>query len=755
MEDVVSFKNVNKSDIPIVGGKGANLGELTKIGAPVPPGFIVTSEAYYNAILNAGVLDRIKGTLFNLNVEDPVALERKAQICQDEIRNMQMPALLGQKIISSYQKLSKHKNPLVAVRSSATAEDLPDASFAGQQATFLNVKGEKELIKSVLNAWASLFEARAIFYRVQKNFDHFKVKIAVPIQIMVQSQTSGVMFTADPVTNDKKIIVIEAVWGLGEMIVSGQVTPDHFEVEKGTFEIKNKSIQKQTKQMIKSAKNNKIITVSKAYQNVQKLPDEKIKQLAKIGKKIEDHYFAPQDIEWAYFDKDLYIVQTRPITTLGNKQADSKEASRMEIAHKAAIILEGSPASPLIASGPVVIVRSKKELQKVKKGDVLVAQMTSPDYVPAMRRAVAVVTDRGGRTSHAAIVSRELGIASVVGTQNATQKLKEGMVVTVDGSKGVVYKGSFANKKDQVLKSTQEKKWETKKTATKLYVNLAEPELAGQIAARNVDGIGLLRAEFVLAQIGKHPKKFINENKQEEFINILAQNLEKFAKAFGKRPVIYRASDLKTNEYRNLLGGTQFEPEEANPMLGYRGAYRYLHDPDTFKLELEAIKKVREKYANLHLMVPFVRSPQELKAVRQMVENANLFEDKSFKFWMMAELPVNVISLEEFIKIGIDGVSIGSNDLTMLILGTDRDNEEVSGEFNEMDPAVLWALEKVVKTCAQHNITCSICGQAPSIYPELTQKLVNWGITSISVNPDRIEETRQIIYQAETGLLKK
>lgn len=751
MENVVWFKEVGRQDIKYVGGKGANLGELYNLQIPVPNGFIVTAQAYQQTVAQAGALDRIKGILFNLDVENPASLETKARQCQKEILEVKFSKDLKNSIGSFYRKLSAKKQAYVAVRSSATAEDLPDASFAGQQATFLNIRGEKELLEAIVKCWASLFEPRAIFYRVHMKFDHFKVAIAVPVQLMVASQTSGVMFTVDPVGNNKDLIIIEAIFGLGELIVGGQVTPDHYEVDKSNFQITVKNIIAQQKQLVRARHQNQQISVSRPYQKKQKLSDEKIIELAKIGAKIEKHYFFPQDIEWAYKDGGLYIVQTRPVTTLRSRKSEVKDQT---IRHP---ILQGAPASPVIATGPVVIIHSPKELGKIKKGDVLVTEMTNPDYVPAMKKAVAIVTNLGGRTSHAAIVSRELGIACVVGTQVATKKLKDGMIVTVDGAKGLIFKGQIAAGRKQLAQGRTAKQGPTlyKKTATHLYVNLAEPELAAQIAAKNVDGIGLLRAEFILAQIGTHPKKFIEEKRQDYFIEELAKNLTIFTKSFGTRPVIYRATDLKSNEYRNLKGGDRYEPKEPNPMLGYRGAYRYIKDPDVFKLELEAIRIVRQKHSNLHLMIPFVRSVGELESVKNLVTQAGLFKDHKFKFWMMAEIPVNVIMLEDFIEVGIDGVSIGSNDLTMLILGTDRDNEEVASEFNELNPAVLWALEKIVKIANKYNITCSICGQAPSIYPQLTEKLVSWGITSISVNPDVIDATREIIYQAEHKLISK
>lgn len=747
MKNVVWFKDIDKNDLELVGGKGANLGELVKINTPVPDGFVVTSNAYFENINSSGAVDRLKGYLFGLNVDDPVNLAQKAQACQDEIKKIKLTNELEREIETFYKKLSGKKDVYVAVRSSATAEDLPGASFAGQQATFLNIKSKDRLKKAVLNAWASLFEARAIFYRIQKKFDHFKIGIAIPVQKMVQSEVSGVMFTIDPIRNDKNKIIIEAVWGLGELIVSGQVTPDHYEIDKKTFRLIDKKIVSQDKQLVRNSIGNKLLPVSKEFRKFQKLPDEKILELARLGYLIEKHYFFPQDIEWAYEKGKLYIVQTRPVTTIDQKINNYKQPIIIN-----QVLLSGSPASPKMATGKVVVIKNAKELFKVQSGDVLVAPMTSPDFVTAMRRACAIVTERGGRTSHAAIVSRELGIACVVGCPNATTILKNGMIVTVDGLTGQVYKGQLLGfKKNQ--EAAQNKKQHIPKTATKLYVNIAEPHLASQISAKNVDGVGLLRAEFMLAKIGTHPKKVIKEGNKSRFIEELSSDIAVFCRAFGQRPVIYRSSDLKTNEYRNLKGGENYEPKEENPMLGFRGAFRYIKDPDIFKMELEAIKKVRHNHPNLHLMVPFVRTIQELAAVKDLISESSLTEDRGFKLWMMVEIPSNVIMLEEFIKIGLDGVSIGSNDLTQLILGTDRDNPEVSSEFYELDPSLLWAYEHTIKTCIKHNITSSICGQAPSMYPDLVEKLVSWGITSISVNPDKIENTRQYIYEAEHKLI--
>src|SRR3989344_3601451 len=702
---VVWFKDVDKNDIALVGGNGANLGEMTKSDFPVPQGFIVTAQAYYQFINENDLSQKIKDILEKVNYEDSNDLNRASKETKDLIIQGNLSEQLKNDVINSYKKLiEEYGGELVAVRSSATAEDLPNASFAGQQETFLNVKGEENLLTKLKETWASLFDARAIFYRHENNFDHFKIGIAIPVQKMIESETSGIMFTLDPVTNDKSKIVIEAIFGLGELIVRGAVTPDHYEVAKDSMEIINKKISPQIVQLIKDGDVDKEVQIDPDKGNLQKITDEQILQLAVLGKKLEEHYRFPQDSEWAIEKDKIYLVQTRPITTIKSNNKTESTAEQINLK----LILKGDPASPGIACGPVKILQNAREIDRVVKGDVLVAPQTNPDFVPAMKKAVAIITDKGGRTSHAAIVSREIGIPAVVGTGEATVKLTEGMEVTVNGTTGEIYEGHY-EKKENTKKIDQ-----NIQTKTKVYVNLGEPEFADKTAKRHVDGVGLLRAEFMMAGIGRHPKKFIAQGQKDVFIEKLADGLEKFCKAFNPRPVVYRASDFKTNEYRNLEGGGEFEPEESNPMLGYRGAFRYINDPEIFKLELEAIKKVRneKQLKNLWLMIPFVRTVDELVRVKEILESSGLKRSSDFKLWMMVEIPSNVVLLEDFIKVGIDGVSVGSNDLTMLILGTDRDNNLVAKEFNEEDQAILWALERVVKTARENNITSSLCGQA-------------------------------------------
>jgi len=763
------FSEVGKEDVPLVGGKGANLGEMYNLGIPVPPGFIVSSSAYFHFIEVNNLRKQIEEFLKITDKNRPESYTAASEKIIKLLSSSPIPKEISQPAMLAYLKLGGiFKNTLVAVRSSATAEDLPEASFAGQQRTFLNVKGEANVVKAIRECWASLFEPRAIFYREEKGFDHFKVGLAIPVQKMIQSAVSGVMFTCDPVTGEKNRIVVDAVYGLGDYIVQGTVTPDHFVVDKNDFKILQKFISTQKIQLIKKDGVTRKYLVPKSRQNKQKMTDDEVIRVAKIGDRLHKHYFFPQDAEFAIDKKrKIFLVQTRPVTTLkemakfseSSPEAKEEKSAKKEIGEKK-IILTGSAASPGLGWGKVVIVNSKKEIGKVEQGDILVTSMTTPDFVPAMKKVSAIVTDKGGLTSHAAIVSRELGVPCVVGTEKATKLLKNNQAITVDGTHGKVYLGGLTSKSkiiEPVNINLSHKETQMLKTATKIYVNLADYSLAEEVAKKNVEGIGLLRAEFIMAEIGVHPKKIIAEGKQREFIDNLAEKIGIFCRAFNPRPVVYRANDFKTNEYRNLKGGDLYEPKEASPLLGFRGAYRYIVDEKVFAMEIAAIKKVRNKMSlkNLWLMIPFVRTPEELLQVKKIVTSRGLTRSTSFQLWMMVEIPSNVILLEDFLKVGIDGVSIGSNDLTMLIMGTDRDNSEVASVFDERNPAVLWALEKTIKTCHQEGITCSICGQGPSEYPDLVEKLIEFGITSISVNPDAIERTREIIYNAEAKLVNK
>ncbi|MCX6768134.1 MAG: phosphoenolpyruvate synthase [Candidatus Micrarchaeota archaeon] len=786
------FKELSKDSLSVAGGKGANLGEMANAGLPIPPGFVVSAQAYFDFLDKTGLRDEIRKQLEGLDVEDSQRLRQASDAIKDAIVSAQMPPETRADVLKAYNELcgvsfvpSASQEVLVAIRSSATAEDLPTASFAGQQATFLNVKGGEEVIKAVQKCWASLFEARAIYYRNEQKFDHFKVGIADVVQKMVQSEASGVMFSVDPVTNDPNRIVVEAGFGLGEAIVSGLITPDRYAVDKRVMKIVSKEINRQEKMIVRGpgGQGDQESTVAEEMQEMQKVPDNVILALASYGKAIEEHYQFPQDMEWAVEGKNVYIVQSRAITTLRKKASPVKrlaevaaEAGKMAAAapapaaalsvDEAQILLQGLGASPGVASGPVRLVADPKEIYRVKQGDVLVTQMTTPDFVPAMKRAVAIVTDEGGLTCHAAIVSRELGVPCIVGTREATKILREDEIISVDAIRGIVYEGEVRFAEAEAQKAgaaaaagaggvaVQEA---PVITGTKIYVNLAEPENADQVGKQNVDGVGLFRAEFLIAGMGKHPMKFVKEGRENEFIDALAKGMRKVCAAFYPRPVIYRANDFKTNEYKNLEGGAEFEPHEENPMIGYRGCFRYVKDPAIFKMELKAMKRVREQYGmkNLWLMIPFVRTLHEFSVCKELVEEEGLHRTKDFKLGIMCEVPSTVILAEEFCEAGADFFSIGSNDLTQLTVGVDRDNPVVAEDFDERDGSVLESIRRVIESCHKHGVTVGICGQAPSVYREFAEKLVEFGIDSISVNQDVIGVTRRIIASAETRLLLK
>ncbi|OGH19289.1 MAG: hypothetical protein A3D74_01570 [Candidatus Levybacteria bacterium RIFCSPHIGHO2_02_FULL_37_13] len=740
---VLWLSEIDKTHAPYIGGKAANLGEMLKNKLPVPNGFVITSSAYQTFIKENNLKDKIHAVMKSIDYNDPNSLSKSSKQIKKIIVTAKVSPKIANPVLEHYKKLGK--DALVAVRSSATSEDSKTASFAGQQATFLNVLGSENLIKAILGGWASLFESRAMFYRHEEKLNENQVAISLVIQKMVNSESSGVMFTIDPVTLDKSNVVIEAIYGLGEYIVGGKVTPDHYVVDKNSLRIVTKKVEPQKIMLTRKDGQNKSVTLANQRGSGQKIDDQDIVSLAVLGKLIEKHYNYPQDIEWAKEGKNIYIVQTRPVTTLGNK----KRGIALLTSKLPESILIGDPASPGVATGKVRIVKSIKDADKVQLHDVLVAPYTNPDYVPIMKKSSAIITERGGRTSHAAIVSREFGIPAIVGAQNALSILKDGMIVTVVGDTGKIYEGAVAIKSDQ-KEDTEAGKLKTK---TKVFVNIAEPERAVEVAKMNVDGIGLLRAEFMVARIGIHPKKLIKEGKGKIFTQRLAKDLTTICQAFYPRPVIFRTTDFKTNEYRNLIGGKEFEEVEENPMLGYRGVSRYIQDKDVFMLELEAIKHVRnvKKLTNLNIMLPFVRTVDELIEVKKIIASSGLKRGKDLLLYMMAEIPSNFIILEDFIKAGLDGISIGSNDLTMLVLGVDRDNSRLTESFNEMNKAVQIAIEKIVKTCSKYKILCSICGQAPSNYPELVKNLIRWGINSVSVAPDVINKTRRIIYNIEQG----
>lgn len=764
------FSELKKEDVGIVGGKGANLGEMSSAGFPIPLGFVVTADAYREFLEHNKIAQPIKGMLDMLDANSASDLNRASETIKKMIVGGEIPRHIEGSIIQAYERLCRARNAdvFVAVRSSATAEDIPQASFAGQQASFLNVKGAEDVVSKVKECWASLFEPRAIFYRVQKGFKHMDVAIAVVVQEMVNAEKSGVAFSVDPLTGDEDTIVVEAAFGLGEVVVGGLVTPDTYRVRKSSLSLLEKRIGAQEFMIIRNEQGkNEREFLSKESGGRQKLRDEEILALSAIVKDIEEHYQFPQDIEWAIEKGNIFIVQSRPITTLARKaepkqeeRKETKEKEEVEFekpskkeeapASQQEIILRGLAASPGFATGPVNVLKSHAEIGKIASGDVLVAKMTSPDYVPAMKKACAIITDEGGMTSHAAIVSRELGIPCIVGTGNATTLLGEGAVVTVDGTKGLVYKGKKVGVEEEKVAFSGRVI-----TGTKIYVNVTDPEIAEKVARMDVDGVGLLRAEFMIASMGKHPQQFVEQGRQDEFIENLSSSLRRIAAAFYPRPVVYRANDFKSNEYKNLEGGDKYETDEENPMMGYRGAFRYIEDPSIFSMELKAIKKVRDDYKlkNLWLMIPFVRTLKELRDIKEIIARHGLKRDNDFKLWIMVEVPSTVFLIDKFCEEGIDGISIGTNDLTQLVLGISRDNARLARDFDERNEAVLRAIEQVVKCTKRYGVTSSLCGQAPSVYPEFAAQLVGFGITSISVNPDAVERTRAIVASAEMKLL--
>jgi len=776
MKNIMWFSELSRKSLAEAGGKGANLGEMYQNEFPIPNGFVVTSGAYYKHLEANNLKGQIGSILGALDVNDHDKLMAASERIKKMITDAPIPKDIHDDIVASYKKLTEIANrPVyVAVRSSATAEDLPTASFAGQQSTYLNVFGTEEVVSAVKDCWASLFEPRAIFYRVENKFEHMKVGLAAVVQMMVQSEKAGVVFTVDPLYQDPNILSIETGYGLGEVVVSGQITPDTYRVDKEAMKIIDKSISKQPWMLVKLDGKNRRVEIKDDAQGKQKLSDLEIRDLARICKKIEEHYGYPQDIEYAIEKDNLYIVQSRPITTLTDKKGlekgtggelvkeakpmEAKEQAKPVGSAQAKMLLKGLGASPGTGMGRVKLIASSKDIKNMEKGEVLVTEMTTPDFVPAMKKAAGIVTDTGGMTSHAAIVSRELGIPCIVGTGTATSILKDGMEVSVDGSHGIVYEGLISASEAAAKGGEAAQAVITAAmpvTGTKVYVNLADVDQAEKISKLPVDGVGLLRAEFMIAGIGAHPRKLLDEGRRQEFIDRLAADLRKFAGAFYPRPVVYRATDFKTNEYRNLEGGEKYEPHEENPMMGYRGASRYIKEPELFKMELEAIKKVREEYhlMNLWLMIPFIRRVGELRAIKDILNEMGLYRTRDFKLWIMVEVPSTVILIDQFCKEGIDGISIGTNDLTQLILGIDRDNATMAKGFDERNEAVLRALKRTITICGKHGVTTSLCGQAPSVYPEFAEKLVEFGITSMSVNPDAVERTRKIVASAEQKII--
>lgn len=784
-EVILWFEELTKEDVPLVGGKNANLGEMLKAGIPVPPGFAVTAYAYKRFIEETGIKDEIQRILKERvkpgasAPEDYIEASREIRAL---IEKTPMPKDIEESIRKTYRELSQRlgkKEEFVAVRSSATAEDLPDASFAGQQETYLNVKGGDDVVDKVRRCWSSLFTPRAIFYRESKGFAHDRVLISVAVQKMVNSRSAGVMFTIHPVTGEQNKIVIEGSWGLGESVVAGKVTPDEWVVDKNTLQILERRVAEKVRELVRDPLSGRNLEkeVEPERRTSPCLNDEEVRRLSELAVVIEKHYGRPMDIEWAIdrdlkFPENVFIVQARPETVWSAKQAEAKQTEVKAVRlTEAKAVVKGLPASPGVAYGTAKVCLTLEDAKKMmQKGDLLVTRMTDPDWVPYMRLAAAIVTDEGGMTAHAAIVSRELGIPCIVGTREATKLMETGKSYTVDSRAGVVYEGyieELLGKKEEKPAAAVPAPIEISVkpiTATKIYMNLGVPEKIYDYKDLPFDGIGLMRVEFIMASyVGDHPLYLLESGKGDVLVDKMAEGIAMVAREIYPRPVVVRFSDFKTNEYRQLKGGEKYEPHEDNPMLGWRGVSRYISPQyeKAFKLEVKAIRKVRDELGlgNVWVMAPFVRTLWEAEKFVRLLREEGLESGRDFKIWAMAEVPSIIFLAEEFSRY-FDGFSIGSNDLTQLTLGTDRDSAILpkidSRYFDERDPAVKTAIAMLIEKA--HNSpygyrTVSICGQAPSVYPEFTEFLVRQGIDSVSVNPDVVARTRELVSGIERRIL--
>ena len=767
------FEQLERKDVDIVGGKSSSLGEMTaKTDVPVPYGFATTAYAYRYFIKESGLEEKMRSILSELtDVENSALLRDVSARLRDAIMAEKMPQDLQDAIGAAYVELGKRvgeENPYVAVRSSATAEDLPDASFAGQQDTYLNVQGAETIIAKVKECYASCFTDRAVYYREKQGFDHIEVALSAVVQMMVFSKTSGVMFTVNVATGDDNNILIEAAFGLGEYVVQGTVTPDNYTISKHDHKIIDRCVNEQDIMLVrKKGGDCEEVQVPEELRKVQTLTDEQILELADYAKKIEKHYGCYMDMEWGVDERTnkIWILQARPETVWSrrNKEGGAKvqESKSMTTTdHK--VIVKGLPASPGKVSGRVHVILDPSRIDEFKEGEILVTEMTAPDWVPAMKKAKAIVTDSGGMTCHASIVSRELGIPCIVGTKSrgeaATVTIPDGIDVTIDATHGVVYEGIIeeAKKENQAGAAVAVAEY-FPPTGTKVYMNLGDPELAEKYSSLPCDGIGLMREEFIwTTYIHEHPLYLIKTGHPEKVVDQLAEGMRQVCQAMAPRPVTLRFSDFKSSEYRDLKGGDEFEPYEPSALLGWRGASRY-YDPkyiEAFKLECQAVVKVREEFGlkNLNVMIPFCRNVEECEKVVKIMAECGLERGKDFKVWLMAEIPSNIILADQFNKY-VDGYSIGSNDLTMLVLGCDRDNDTVSHIYDERNLAVRRAVRHLIEVAHSEGKTVSICCQAPSVYPEFCEFLIKSGIDSISVNPDTVKFTKKLVAQVEQRVM--
>jgi pyruvate, water dikinase len=764
----LDLQDVSDAELPLVGGKAGKLGELIRQGLPVPPGFVVTTEAY-SAFVNETILHaEIPAALATIRSDQPESVDAAAKRIRSAFEANEFPPGLRKTLADAYERFARqHGVRFSAVRSSATLEDLESASFAGLQDTSLNVTGVDQILEAIRKCWGSLFTPRVLVYRQKKGFEHGSVKLAVLIQKMVDATVSGILFTRDPNTGENHMIV-EAGWGLGEAIVGGEVTPDHYVIDGATLKVVHKQISEQRVRLVRDdAGGNRREQVPADERSAPKLSDHRLSRLVSLARLIESHYRRPMDVEWCGDREGLYIVQARPVTTIPTSTAtarDTEPAGASGAPGDEKPILRGFGASPGTASGTARILHGSAEMDKLKTGEILVTSMTTPDMVPAMSQAAAIVTDEGGMTCHAAIVSRELGVPCVVGTREATKLVADGAEITVDGKAGTVYRGVVLRGKPAAAPGSASagapgsgtaSHEGVPVTATKIYVNVGVPEKAEEYSRLPVSGVGLLRIEFIFtAHVREHPLALLKKGRKDELVKRLADGIGKVCQAFAPRPVIIRTSDFKTNEYRGMPGGEEFEPVEENPMIGWRGCSRYISPVyrPAFLCELEAIHRVRTEMGlkNAMVMLPFVRNTWELEEIAEMLKSQGLKRSRDFQLYLMAEVPSIVFQVREFSK-HCDGFSIGSNDLTQLVLGADRDSETLGrmGYFDERDPAVLRAIEILIDGAHAEGRTVGICGQGPSVYPEFAEFLVRQGIDSISLNADTVTSTIRTIASLE------
>jgi len=758
MEHVLWFDEIGADDTGRVGGKSANLGELNnEIDVPVLPGFATTADAYDSFIHETDLRDKIETLLDGLDTDDVNDLQRRGEQIRSHIKEADMPQELREEFAKSYEELSDRlgvENPEVAVRSSATAEDLPGASFAGQQETYLNVEGKQDLIESIKDCFASLFTNRAISYREDKGFSHFDVKLSAVIQKMGRSDigAAGVMFTLDPDSGFEDVVTINGSYGLGEFVVLGEVNPDEFTVYKRNMGIIEKNLGEKEIKLVRDDEDdendNKKVKVPESDRQKYCITDNQVKELAKYAKRIEDHYEKPMDIEWVLDGQtnELYIVQARPETVQSEKDENVIENYKLE--EESEVILEGQAIGSKIGKGEAHVLDSPKQIDQFEEGEVLVTDMTDPDWEPIMKQAGAIITNKGGRTSHAAIVSRELGVPAVIGTENATSQLHDQQKVTVDcsSSKGKIWEGEIEfNVEEHHLDEVPD-------TETDVQVNIGEPSEVFNVAQLPVDGVGLAREEFIISShVGEHPLHLIEEGREHEYVEALRSGLGKIGVAFYPDQVVVRLSDFKSDEYADLQGGEEFEPDEANPMLGFRGASRYYDEQfsKAFELECKALRRCIDELEldNITVMVPFCRTVEEGKKVRAKMKEYGL-DNGDIEVYVMAEIPSNIIRADEFAEV-FDGFSVGTNDLTQLTLGVDRNSDKLHKLFDERDGAVQESIRRLINKAHAHGAHVGICGDAPSTHEGYAEFLVHNNIDAISVSPDVALETILKVDDAE------